>query len=75
MITWGKVALALVTILSGIWRYLDDRQKEEIGRKLAESEAGKRAEQYILASRAVRDSINDVSPDKLRAPGDPFERP
>ena len=74
MIAWGKVALALVTILSGIWRYLDDRQKEEIGRKLAESEAGKRAEEYIQRARMVRDAINTIGPDKLRDK-DQFERP
>ena len=74
MITWGKVALAIVTILSGIWRYLDDRQKEEIGRKLAESEAGKRAEEYIAKAREARAAVDVIGPDKLRT-HDPFERP
>jgi hypothetical protein len=74
VIAWGKVALALVTILSGIWRYLDDRQKEEIGRKLAESEAGKRAEEYIQKARMVRDAINAIGPDGMRS-HDSFERP
>ena len=74
MITWGKVALALVTILRGIWRYLDDAKREEVGRKLAESEAGKRAEEYLQKARMVRDAVNAIGADKLRD-HDSLERP